>query len=196
MRVRGPKRKFGDKRMKTRAMTAALIVLVAYAIRGRTIAQVMPVRGAAHPEFIGMWRLISIGTIRPNGEVVTDWMGPNPSGTLIYDQAGHVSVQIMHDPRTTWKVAGETAAEDVADASTADNAAAFDGYYAYYGRYEVRENDKVVRHYIESSLWPPEVGTTYERHFEFAGDRLTLTTTGFKVKGEQRYNQLVFKRVM
>lgn len=177
-------------------MTAALVVIIAYAIGVRTIAQVMPVRRAAHPEFIGMWRLISIGTIRPNGEVVTDWMGPNPSGVLIYDHAGHVSVQIMHDPRATWKVKGETAAEDVADASTADKAAAFDGYYAYYGRYEISEKDRVVRHHIESSLWPPEIGTTYERHYEFSGDLLTLTTTHFKIKGEQRYNRLVFKRVM
>jgi hypothetical protein len=126
-------------------------------------------------------------------------MGPNPSGTLIYDRAGHMSVQIMHDPRATWRVTDappvRSPDEYVQDASAADKAAAFDGYYAYYGSYEVSEKDLVVRHHVEGSLWPPEVGVTYERHFEFFGDRLSLTTTPFKVKGEQFYNRLVFVRV-
>lgn len=181
--------------MKTAAMIAALVVIGAYAICGRTIAQVTPATHEARTEFIGIWRLVSIGTVRPNGEIVTDWMGLKPTGTLIYDRAGHMSVQIMHDPPASWKVTGETAAQDVEEASEEEKVAAFDGYYAYYGRYEVSEKDLVVRHHIESSLWPPEVGTTYERHFEFSGDRLTLTTTSSKIKGEQRYNRLVFERV-
>jgi hypothetical protein len=181
--------------MKTRAMIVAFTIMMAYAIGGRTIAQGTPAKLEPQTEFVGVWRLVSVGNVRPNGEVVTGWMGPNPSGVLIYDRSGYMSAQIMHDPRTTWKVMGKSVAQDFEDASAADKAAAFDGYYAYYGRYEVSEKDHVVRHHVESSLWPPEVGITYERHFQLNGDRLTLTTAPQESKGEQRYNRLVFERI-
>jgi len=151
---------------------------------------------SATQQFIGTWRLVSIGTVRPNGEVVTDWMGSNPDGLLIYDRTGHVSVQLMHDPRTIWHAG--LAADPPAEADTASveqKAAAFSGYYAYYGRYEVDENQHIVKHHVEGSLWPSEVGFTYQRHFEFAGSRITLTTNLYKSKSEQRYNRLIFERI-
>ena len=150
----------------------------------------------AAQQLIGTWRLVSIGTMRPNGEVVTEWMGPNPSGILIYDRTGHVSVQLMHDPRTIWHASLAADPHAEADAASIEQkAAAFSGYYAYYGRYEVDEQQRVVKHHVEGSLWPSEVGFTYQRHFEIAGNRITLTTAPYKAKGEQRYNRLIFERI-
>lgn len=130
--------------MKT-AVLALLAVVLAY---GRP--QVTSARPTAQ-EFVGTWRLVSIGTVRPNGEVVTDWMGPNPTGILIYDRTGHMSVQLMHGPRAIWP---KRSADPVAVADTAsvpEKVAAFSGYYAYYGRYEVSEKDHLIRHHIEAA---------------------------------------------
>jgi hypothetical protein len=181
--------------MKAKASLTVLAVILGCAIGGRTIAQISPATRPTQTELIGVWSLVSIETVWTSGKVDTNWMGPKPTGLIIYDKAGYMAAQIMHDPRVTWKFTGNTPPQDAEDASAADKAAAFDGYYAYYGRYEVSEKDHIVRHHIESSLWPPEVGITYERHFELDHDRLTLTTTPRKSKGEQRYNRLVFERV-
>ena len=73
--------------------------------------------------------------------------------------------------------------------------AAIDGYYAYYGTYEVNMATKTVVHQIAASLRPNEVGIRYERHFEISGERLTLTTPPSTRAGEQRFNRLVWERI-
>ena len=71
----------------------------------------------------------------------------------------------------------------------------FDRYYAYYGRYQVDAARGIVRHFIQGSLLPQEVGVTYERRFTLDGDRLSLMTAEPSiVNGEKRFNRLVFKR--
>jgi hypothetical protein len=185
--------------MKTVSTVILFIVLLIYGLAVRTIAQNLGRGSAAQTELIGTWRVVSIGTVRPNGQVVTEWMGSNPTGTLIYDRAGRMSVQFMRDPRATWKAAGPSPAhspDEIVDAaSAAEKAAAFDAYYAYYGEYDVNKKDHVVRHHVEGSLWPPEIGVTYERHFDVSGNRLAIVTAPFKFKGEERYNRIVLQRI-
>ncbi len=60
----------------------------------------------------------------------------------------------------------------------------FVGYYAYFGTYEVDEKQGVVRHYVQASLWPEEVGRLYTRSIELSDDRLRLTTPPFLWAGE------------
>ena len=72
---------------------------------------------------------------------------------------------------------------------------AYDGYYAYFGAYEVSETEGKILHRIRASLWPREVGKEYRRHVALSGDRLTLTTPPFQAAGEQRRNQLTWERV-
>ncbi|HEV2669238.1 MAG TPA: lipocalin-like domain-containing protein, partial [Blastocatellia bacterium] len=55
--------------------------------------------------------------------------------------------------------------------------AAFDGYAAYFGPYEVNEADGVVIHHVKGSIFPNEVGGDNIRYYEFSGDRLTLIPT-------------------
>jgi len=119
----------------------------------------------------GMWKLISIE--RVIGEVISRpdyWMGNNPTGVIIYDSTGYMSVQIMRDPRPTFKFFdhGSGSLEEIKNA--------FDGYYAYFGTYEVNEKEGFVLHHVKGSLWPEEVGVTYQRMFKISGNRLMLTT--------------------
>jgi hypothetical protein len=132
---------------------------------------------------------VSIATFRQDGEQVAAWMGPKPSGLLMYQPNGTMSVQIRHDPPAQWITPPEL------DASVEERATAYRRYYAYFGRYEVDNARGVVRHFVESSLQPQETGVTYERRFELDGDQLFLTSTPFPFQGEQRYNKLVWQRV-
>jgi ketosteroid isomerase-like protein len=138
---------------------------------------------------IGAWRLVSVETLRPNGEVNHEWLGLSPDGLIIYDVTGHMSVQIMRDPRPTFAPGRDRP-------GTPDELkTAYDSYYAYFGTYEVNETESTVLHHVRGSLWPREVGTDYKRHAALSGDRLTLTTTPFQAAGEQRRNRLTFERV-
>ncbi len=138
---------------------------------------------------IGTWRLVSVETLRPGGEISHEWMGRNPAGLIIYDPTGHMSVQIMRDPRPTFE-AGRNRPE-----APEEFKAAYQGYYAYFGTYEVNEADGMILHRVRASLWPREVGIEYRRHVVLTGDRLVLTTPPFQAAGEQRRNQLTWERV-
>ena len=83
---------------------------------------------------IGVWELVSLRDHRPNGDAL-DWMGKNPSGTLIYSPDGRMSVQIMRDPRpavavSMWSSDGR---DLLPSASANEIRDAYSGYYAYFG---------------------------------------------------------------
>lgn len=74
-------------------------------------------------------------------------------------------------------------------------AAAFDAYYAYFGRFEVDETQRLLRHVVLGSLWPSEVGHTFEHHFRLERDRLVLEGPPFDADGERRYSRMEWARV-
>lgn len=136
----------------------------------------------------GSWRLISVETIRANGEIITEWMGKQPQGLIIYLQNGLMSVQIMRDPRPRFEGGSRF------KATPEELKAAYLGYYAYWGRYSVNSADKSIIHNVESSLWPEEVGITYTRYISFQGSKLVLTTAPYKRGDEERRNVLIWER--
>jgi hypothetical protein len=141
-------------------------------------------------QVIGSWRLISVETIRPNGEIITEWMGKNPTGLIVYLPNGLMSVQIMRDPRPARFESGSRL-----KASPEELKAAYLGYYAYWGKYTISPSDSMITHDVESSLWPEEVGTIYKRFYSIEGSRLVLTTAPYKRGDEERRNRLVWERV-
>ena len=138
---------------------------------------------------VGTWRVVSVETVRPSGEVLTEWLGKHPTGTIVYLSSGYMAVQVMRDPRPAIAGAGYDGA------TPAEKIAAIDGYYAYYGTYECDIESKTVIHNVQVSLRPDEVGTRYRRHFEVVGDRLTLTTAPYTQSGESRFNRLIWERM-
>jgi Lipocalin-like domain len=144
---------------------------------------------SGRPSVVGAWRLLSIATVRPSGEEVTDWAGSKPTGILIYAADGYMSVQVARDPPARWSYSAPE------QAPAAERARAFDRYDGYFGRFAVDFARGVVTHFVEGSLQPNEVGLTYERQLRFEGDRLLLTGTPFTFDGEQRFNRLVWQRV-
>lgn len=167
-----------------------LLVLLIPSLAGSVSGQPSPnAQTPGSPSIVGTWRVVSVETIRPNGEALTEWLGKRPTGTIVYLPSGYMAVQIMRDPRPVIAGAGYE------NATPAEKATAMDGYYAYYGTYEVDASSSTVVHNIQASLRPNEVGIRYQRRFELIGDRLTLTTPPSDRSGEPRFNRLVWERV-
>ena len=143
-------------------------------------------------QLIGAWRLVSIETIRPNGEVIYPYYGKHPQGLIMYDRNGSMSVQIVSDPAPT--VPSASSRESVSTAPVADKSKAFDGYYAYYGTWTFDAAASTVIHHIQQSLTPGERGEDAVRHFVLDGDRLILTAKTHEM-GEDHERKVVWQRV-
>ena len=114
--------------MKRRTLTWApfLFAVMACAVW----AQDTNSSGVNRNALIGTWRLVSVESVGPSGEVSREWMGSKPTGLLMYDATGQMSAQIMRDPRPSF-VSGRDR-----PGTPEEFKAAYDGYYAYFGTYE------------------------------------------------------------
>ena len=111
------------------------------------------------PELVGTWRLLTIEDEKTSrGSVPTD----NPTGTIVYDNTGHMAVQIAY---SSTRGAIDT---------VGGKAMAFDMYVAYYGTYTVNIAEKSIVHHIENSLRPSDIGKDFFRYYEFRGPRLVI----------------------
>jgi hypothetical protein len=177
-----------------------LIPFVALAVpfgQGQTAqsASAVPQDGQAastSQQLLGTWRLVSIETIRPNGEVVYPFYGKRPEGLLMYDRSGWMSVQIVSDPKPTVPTASSR--EGFLASKPAEKVSAIDGYYAYCGTWSVDESASTVTHHIQQSLGPGERNEDVVRKLSIDGNRLTLLAKTHEA-GEDRLRRLVWERV-
>jgi hypothetical protein len=121
-----------------------------------------PQTKAIREQFIGTWKLVSIESEESR------LFGDRPVGILIYDADGNVAVQIMRNPRPS--LAGGPAFPPAKEVQVA-----YKGYYAYYGTWEVNEQQGTIVHHLEGSLRPGDVGKDFVRAYKFTGNRLALT---------------------
>jgi len=145
----------------------------------------------AREQLLGAWRLVSIETIRPNGEIIYPFYGKHPEGLIVYDRSGWMSVQITSDPRPT--VPKASSRELFLAAPAAEKVAAVEGYYAYCGTWELDASKSNLAHHIKQSLSPGERGEDVLRHYAFDGDRLTLMAKTHEM-GEDHERKLVWER--
>jgi hypothetical protein len=147
---------------------------------------------ALRQHLVGAWRLVSIETMRPNGDVIYPFYGKHPEGILIYDRSGWMSVQIISDPKPTAPTADSR--EEFLAASAADKSKAADGYYGYYGTWVVNAEKQTVTHHIKNSFYPGERDEEGVRHLLLNGDTLILTAKTHEM-GEDHERKLVWQRV-
>jgi hypothetical protein len=121
---------------------------------------------------VGNWRLVSYDTVdasgrrgRPYGDAV---------GRLSYDDNGNMSGQVMRPGRSRVEL-GEGNAQLVR--------AAYIGYIAYFGTYEIAADGESVVHHVHGSLNPAWVGGRQVRRLRFDGEQLVLSAE--VVKGSQ-----------
>jgi len=153
-------------------------------------------QAAMAKQLVGVWDLVSYEDHRPNGEVLYGW-GRHPSGVLTYSPGGRMSVQFMRDPRATFasgRVWGRDNQQLLPSASAAEIRAAYSGYYAYFGTYDIDERARTVTHHITSSLRSHEVGADNVRSFELSGNQLRLRVAVVSDEGEERRRLIVWRR--
>ena len=130
----------------------------------------------------GTWRLVSYDTTsqgerrgQPYGAAV---------GRLEYDDHGNMSGQVMRPDRARVEVNG----------TTQQVRAAYIGYIAYFGTYEVAEDGRSVVHHVEGALNPAWVGGRQVRALRFDGDRLILSAQVQKNEAELVVHTLTWER--
>ena len=72
------------RRLVVAASTIAALTFFADISSGATVTR---------QAVLGTWKLVSVETLRQNGQVSTIWMGPNPIGLIIYQPNGYMSVR-------------------------------------------------------------------------------------------------------
>ena len=122
-------------------------------------------------KFVGTWTLEVIEARDEAGEweQAVGRFGNDPVGYIIYDSAGSMAVQVMRRDRPRFS------SDDVEEATPEEATAAFQGYGAYFGTYDVDEKERFVTHHRKGHLMPNQVGVDAKRFYRFHGDRLTLT---------------------
>lgn len=177
--------------MPVRFVSLACVVVVLTAwMRAPSQPPVDPASLAAR--LVGAWRLISVETVRANGDVIYPYYGKHPEGLLIYDRSGWMSVQIVSDPKPS--VPTVSSREGFRAAPLADKAAAIDGYYAYAGTWSVDSSRSTVTNHITQSLYPAERGEDGVRQVTIEGKRLTLVARAHEME-EDHLRRLVWERI-
>lgn len=111
---------------------------------------------------IGNWTLVSYDALAPDGSRSLPF--GTAVGRLSYDEHGNMSGQVMRPHR-----APVTLVE-----GSQQVRAAYTGYIAYFGTYEVNEERNTVTHHVQGALNPSWVGGTQVRRMRFDGDLLEL----------------------
>ena len=129
---------------------------------------------------IGSWRLVSYETTdaagrrgRPYGHAV---------GRISYDAQGNMAGQVMRPDRASAEADDPHAAR-----------AAYLGYIAYFGTYDVAADGRSVVHHVQGSLNPAWVGGDQVRQLRFEGERLVLSTETRK-NGKSIRHELTWER--
>ncbi len=117
-----------------------------------------------------------------DGEVLEKF---NWIGRLRYDDKGYMSVQLMdsnRQPLEDWE-------------SSEELKKAFEGYNAYYGTYDVDNEEGSVTHHLEGSLFPNWTNIDLKRFFKFYDNKLELITTPIQIKGTEVVWRLIWERI-
>lgn len=136
---------------------------------------------------LGAWDLLSFEFIRDDGEVTHPY-GEQPQGQLVYTPEGRMGVHIQRRGRLSAHT------DDWTRATRAEIDTAFHGFIAYAGSFSVDEAAGCVYHDVELASFMNQEGTRQVRHFELAGDRLTLRAAPRVLAGALTSTCLVWER--
>lgn len=142
-------------------------------------------------KFIGAWRLVSVEGNSPMRPVRYD----HPTGLIIYDRSGWMSVQIViHGERKPF-------AKGVSGGTVEEKSEAFDTYLAYFGTYAVDSNAGTVTHHIADNSHPDSRGRDNARWFELQGEnRIVLIPTedgkGGSINRKDATYKLIWERIV
>jgi hypothetical protein len=138
--------------------------------------------------FYGTWKLVSSEFRDSHGNVSYPY-GEDAAGLAMLDNDGHLSAQLMRTGRPAF------ASNDLHRGTPEEIKAAFEGYVAYFGRYEVNEHERSLTTHVQASLFPNWIGGDQVRYYEFSANRLTLRTPPMVISGGTATGFLIWERV-
>lgn len=139
---------------------------------------------------LGSWRLEDAVTVDNAGHEA-DWNGRvRPySGLIVYEASGLMSVQIAS---ARAPAPAKLAFDELPSQRRLDYLAS---YYAYFGAFDFDAANSIVRHHVQSSLDPTEIGVTLRRKVSLKNGRLALTTINNPDRPSPTFNRLTWRRV-
>src|ERR1700674_2262717 len=138
---------------------AAMVALLFLGVALQTLAQ------SAQDQLVGTWMLVSIYIEGPDGSRF-DPFGANPTGILIMDGNGRISVQFIGSGLPKF------ASNDRLDGTPEENKAVVQGILCYFGTYSVSDADRSLNIHIESSSFPNWKGADQKRFLARTEDEM------------------------
>src|SRR5215212_3953336 len=118
-------------------------------------------------QFIGVWNLIKWTAKQADGQLLYPY-GQDAIGQILYDSGGNVMVEIMKRNRKSF------GSNDFLLGSVEEVLAAYNGFVAYCGTYNIDPVAKKVIHHVRISSFPNWVGQDQIRYYDFRNDLLIL----------------------
>ena len=134
------------------------------------------------------WRLLDCYGKWTDGRITYPY-GEHAEGQLMYNDHGSFSGQIAGSGRPVFE------SGNLLKGTPEEIKKAFEGYIAYYGTYEVDENNSQIPHHVENGLFPNWVGNNQTRTYEFEGKNLRLNTQPIKGAKADLTVTLLWERV-
>lgn len=120
---------------------------------------------SAQNQLVGTWMLVSIYIEGPDGSRF-DPFGAKPSGLLIMDRSGRISVQFISSDLPKF------ASNDRLDGTAEENKVVVQRILCYFGTYSVSDADHSLNIHIESSSFPNWKGADQKRFLALKDDEM------------------------
>lgn len=126
--------------------------------------------GTLREQLIGTWHLQSYTETAVGDTQASYPLGENAQGTILYAPDGYMAAQLMRPGRKAF------AGGDIYQASADEFRDAASAYLSYSGPYHVDEQQGLLSHSVELSLFPNWIGQVQQRIARLDGDTLHLST--------------------
>ncbi len=141
---------------------AGMVALLFLGVALHTLAQ------SAKDQLVGTWTLVSIYIEAPDGSKFNPF-GADPTGILVMDGNGHISVQLIGSDIPKF------ASKNRLDGTPEENKAVVQKTLCYFGTYSFNDADRALNIHIESSSYPNWSGTDQKRFLTLTGDEMNWT---------------------
>lgn len=138
-------------------------------------------------DILGPWKLVSMKATNPQGDVFHPF-GENPAGMIMYDASGYMSYTAMRTGRPKFE------SGDAAGGTPEEVNAAFEGFDAYCGTYELNLEERTVTHHVKASKLPNWEDSEQIRYFRIEEDKLLIDTPPIASRGSEWVIHVVFAR--
>jgi hypothetical protein len=113
-------------------------------------------------QILGAWTILIVDTVNADN-TRTPVYGPNPNGTVIFDNSGWYAIDLSRSNMP--KFASNNPLQGTPD----ENKAIVQGSFSHSGKFEVDEASKTLTFHIRGSSFPNWQGSTQKRPLEILG---------------------------